>query len=239
MISKSSHFFTLLELLIVIAIISILMSMLFPSLNKARRKVKQAACLSNMSQSSKSLMIFAMNNKHKLPGTESSRLPHSQDLYFPSVRDLVTDLQDYMNWQTWACAELPDAVAVDHVSNYGGSTFAMRGSFQYWTYMKYSSGEYILPALIYKQEPSNAFLSDGAYTHGTYGWRSNHNAGGGTFWNGWSWNPSFMFYKGGLPRGINQIYADGHGRWSAFNKMKILSNAGSSKHWGASDSLTE
>ena len=238
MISKSSHFFTLLELLIVIAIISILMSMLFPSLNKARRKVKQAACLSNMSQSSKDLMIFSMDNKNKLPGAEASKQPHSQDVYhIYSGRNLITELQDYMNWKTWACAELPDAVAVDHVSN--NKWGAYRGDFQYWAYMKSSSGEYILPALIYKQEPNNAFLSDGSYTHGTYGWRTNHDGGGGKFWNGWSNNPSFRFYKGGLPRGINQIYADGHGRWSAFNKMKILSNASSSKHWGASDSLTE
>ena len=186
-----------------------------------------------------------MNNNQNLPGEAKPGMPHTQDLYNSRHgRDLFTDLQDYMDWTTWACAEMPQSVPVDHLSNNVGNTSGTgigdrRGTFQYWTFMKYSSGEYILPAHMAQQEPENALLSDSSYTFGIYGWRTNHDDGTGIFWNGWSDNPSFMFYKGGVPRGINQIYAGGHGRWSSFNSMRPLSSADLSTFYGAKDSLTE
>ena len=59
--------FTLIELLIVIAIIGILASMLLPSLAKARLKAKVAVCLSQSRQIGTAALMYAMKNNGKFP----------------------------------------------------------------------------------------------------------------------------------------------------------------------------
>jgi prepilin-type N-terminal cleavage/methylation domain-containing protein/prepilin-type processing-associated H-X9-DG protein len=57
--------FTLIELLVVIAIIAILAAILFPVFAKARERAKNSACLSNMQQIGKSLMMYVDDNDER------------------------------------------------------------------------------------------------------------------------------------------------------------------------------
>ena len=59
--------FTLLELLVVVAIIGILASLLLPSLGKAREKGKQAVCLSNARQISLAATMYITTNNNNAP----------------------------------------------------------------------------------------------------------------------------------------------------------------------------
>jgi prepilin-type N-terminal cleavage/methylation domain-containing protein/prepilin-type processing-associated H-X9-DG protein len=58
--------FTLIEVLVVVAIIALLISILLPSLSRARAQAQAAGCLSNMRSLGLALQMYAMNNRGML-----------------------------------------------------------------------------------------------------------------------------------------------------------------------------
>ncbi|MGB0743370.1 MAG: type II secretion system protein [Opitutales bacterium] len=61
--------FTLLELLVVIAVIGILVSITVPTVQSVRLSAQQAQCASNMRQLGAALLLYAATNNNKLPET--------------------------------------------------------------------------------------------------------------------------------------------------------------------------
>lgn len=86
---RSSHGFTLVELLVAVGIIAALIAILLPVLGRARESGRRTECLSNLRQLGLAFSMYADANRSRLPCGAANGTPRSDDwIYWQPSRQL-------------------------------------------------------------------------------------------------------------------------------------------------------
>ena len=133
-VSRRRRGFTLVELLVVIGIIAVLVGILLPALNKARRAAATVQCSSNMRQIASAMLMYINANKGKFPPASTpviagvfpnawwwpNELVRGKYIQAPSVYDhpgMATTDKKFRGANIFRC---PEGVDQDEVTGGGG-----------------------------------------------------------------------------------------------------------------------
>jgi len=133
--TKRRRGFTLVELLVVIGIIAIMIGILLPTLNKARKASKTTVCLSNLRQMGNSWTMYLSEHKGHLPHYiwSKSNVPNNASMPASQLNDIIWRgywygiLSDYkVQTSTMLCPE-----ATEPAPDFGSKGFG--SAFNAWT----------------------------------------------------------------------------------------------------------
>ncbi len=225
---KRKHGFTLVELLVVIGIISILIAMLLPALNKAREAAKSVSCLSNMRQVMLGLAMYAHDNRGWLPYSSSTDIVNGTSRTMSWAGRLAGHPNHYVQGaKVFICPSrmgmARDEFLLDQITQAAAGTSVFGGDYNsYWKYISYSANH--LGAMPFDSDSTKRhpiklsqpglnpasmvllvegyrtdFISDA--THQFYGWHEMSVSSAGSVYAIWT-------HSGGM---TNAAFLDGHG----------------------------
>lgn len=214
--------FTLIELLIVLAIIGILMSLLLPSLKGAREKARRGVCLSNTSQLHKAATTYAVNNNGQLPRGHKYRNHENSEVLRglnPQTFDLMVSKYLGGSEAIFSCPNLSDKYP-QRIEIEGGGW--VRLGYNYLgnkdLLNSYLSGQnYAFPNRL-DEQPDVPLFGDSISWSPNTSWKISiapHTSDGGIIGRIANTDPKILGNEGG-----NFVFPDGHALWHTNSKLR-------------------
>jgi prepilin-type N-terminal cleavage/methylation domain-containing protein len=203
---KKRKGFTFVELLVVIGIIALLISILLPSLSRAREQANRVRCLSNLRSLGQAMYLYANTYRDRLP---NGNFPGAAEPD-KGVQVLVPLCEDYASVGVFRCPSDNDPLPLKLTQNYIGLQDSARMSYDFYSlYWVPEQGPKL--ARLRSQAPLAWDLFGGSTSPSSF---QNHGVGGGNVvysdghadwqrqdvWEGKDWpSPASEFYPGASP----------------------------------------
>lgn len=233
-VKRSTPAFTLVELLVVVAIIGILAAILFPVFSQARERARRAVCLSNLKQIGLGMLMYSQDNDEHLPAWTSYWVCATNGATGGEGPDGGTNCGADAPAKYWDAAILPyvktgdpgavvpDSGGVWHCpdSELGNRYNSYGYSMGIASYSTYEAFYYLFPPEASLRDPAQTvFVGDGG-TEGRLGTPSQMQGYAQKYVPGMEYSVGGVrAYSRDAPfrhqDGANYLFCDGHAKWLA------------------------
>lgn len=233
--------FTLVELLVTVAMIVLLMAMLQPALRESRRAAQKATCASNLRQCGEVNLTYTTDHFSALPWFTLSNIDQTTTLVYPDMASrqngtgwwyyrIVPVLQGYMrNFGVWRCGALNGAAAIDAKDAAGNllNTRALSyGTFDYYPYRNFGDRVQYSPGnLIGATYTQRRIMMGDVFMLSNNGIYSANHARSSPVYNDLPDNPSHASCTVNdihMAGGANHLFYDGHVDWTAATALQSV-----------------
>ncbi len=208
--------FSLIEMLVTVAIIAVLIAILLPSLHQAREATRRVLCMANQRQCGTAAFTYSQDHRARLPlGNTHTGYTASLFRLTTTGYDLRPQIARYVgDFRIWQCYGLANfAPGIDHPAN---TRFASYGTFDYYPgrSIPHFNSSQARPVRIDAARPASTVMLQDVYHDDVLPGAVRHNHGRAIPTSPLpSNNPSIAYRVARQGDGINALFYDGHVAW--------------------------